>query len=270
MRTSWIAIFFCCAVAAHAFQLVDMNLASAEQISLLPGVGKRLAENIVAERKRRSFSSVSDLTNVGGMTARKLEQIKDHVVFGSFTKKLVHKKIDKKEFAQALSIKPIIEIADLEKKVLSWQGLDPHTDRALASRVRLSAWLPQLSTYIDTDHGEIATKKKESDFVQTRGGRDVGFGIKAQFDLDKLIFNKDEIDVAKLALNRQERRNEILTHLRKQYFRYVQLARTRVDERDQDLKEKLSLELAEIKASLDALSGYAFSHHAEGISIREE
>jgi hypothetical protein len=270
MKALWTTIyFFTCALTA--FQPVDLNRASDEQIALLPSVGKRLAQNIVAERKHRSFASISDLAPIAGMTERKLAQIKNYVVFGSRIKKLSSTKGEIVELSLPLSTKPIIDIAELEEKVLSWQGLDREADRALSSRVRLSAWLPQVSTYIDTDHGEIATKKGLGDQIHTRGGRDVGFGIKAQFDFDKLVFNQNEIDVAKLMLARQERRNELLAQMRKLYFRYLELASMRVSDKDpEDHKNKLKLELAEIKASLDILSGNAFSHHDDVAIFREK
>lgn len=254
-------IFFCgLASYGYAFQLVDINQANADQIALLPGVGKRLAQNIVAKRMQRRFSTLSDLSGISGMTDRKLAQIKDHLIFGARSKKIVAaKNIAIEEKKSLLSTQNIISIAALEEKVLLWQGLDHQHDHSLVSRVRKSAWLPTLSTHVDTDHDEVATKKSRQDPVQTRGNRELGFGVKLSFDLDKLIFNHEEIDVAKLMLTRQDKRNDILSQVRKHYFHYVKLASTLVSKNDVEVIAKLTSDLDEIKAALDSLSGGAFT-----------
>lgn len=268
MKTLCLTITLLWASSSLPFQAIDINQASAEQIGLLPGVGKRLAENIVVARKKLGrMRSLEDLDGVAGMTTRKLEQIKEHVIFG------VTKKNTKTTAATAtlplkkpMSDKPIADFSVLLARVFAVQGLERDADHTMASRARHAAWLPQFSAYVDTDHGELATKKNVHDPVVTRGGRDVGFGIKARFDLDRLIFNNDELEVAKLALKRQEKRDEILLTVRQHYFRYVKLAATPVSSDEKETTERLQLELLEITTILNAMSGGAFSN-AEGFAV---
>lgn len=258
MRTSFTIIFFCLSSTAVGFQSVDINVANVDQIALLPGVGKRLAQNIADRRKQKPFTSLRDLAVIDGITVRRLEQIKHHVIFGVAKNKNV---LIEKPPSQKLPVSSVsfIEFARLEERALIFHNLNVDVDRSFAHRARIAAWLPQLSTQFETDHGEVATQRSAHDGFISRGGREFGFGIRVRFDFDRLIFNKDELDVAKLALSRQQRREELSATLRKAYFRYEELAAMQVDRDDTELMAKLKREMAELASVLDSLSGGAFS-----------
>lgn len=62
---------------------VNINTATAYQLTLLPGIGNTLAERIIAYRTENgSFSSVEDILNVSGIGDKKLEQIRDYITVG--------------------------------------------------------------------------------------------------------------------------------------------------------------------------------------------
>lgn len=64
------------AAGAADAALVDLNLASPAELEELPGVGKVLAERIVARREEQGpFASVDDLRDVAGVGAKLFEQI---------------------------------------------------------------------------------------------------------------------------------------------------------------------------------------------------
>ena len=55
---------------------IDINNASIEQLQLLPGIGKELAQRIVAYRtENNGFSSIEELKQVSGIGDKKFEQI---------------------------------------------------------------------------------------------------------------------------------------------------------------------------------------------------
>jgi competence ComEA-like helix-hairpin-helix protein len=59
---------------------IDLNRASAEELSHVPGIGERLAAQIVQLRQlRRQFESVSDLMAVQGIKERKLNNLKKYL-----------------------------------------------------------------------------------------------------------------------------------------------------------------------------------------------
>lgn len=60
---------------------VDINSAGVEALILLPGVGTKRAEAIIAERERRGgFTRLSDIQDVKGIGERRFEAIKDFIV----------------------------------------------------------------------------------------------------------------------------------------------------------------------------------------------
>ena len=60
--------------------LVNLNIANAEELDKLPGVGPSLAQRIIEYRKKNgSFSSVEELDNVEGIGPSKMEALKDLV-----------------------------------------------------------------------------------------------------------------------------------------------------------------------------------------------
>lgn len=63
--------------AAETPQRIDINNASQEAIETLPGVGPKLAKEIIAARPFRTFS---DLDKVNGIGPKKLDQLRGKVV----------------------------------------------------------------------------------------------------------------------------------------------------------------------------------------------
>lgn len=73
-----ITVFY--ASAVFALGSLDLNSASQAELEALPGVGKKLAGEIV---NSRPFSSVEDLKNVKGVGEAKYSKLKDLVRVGS-------------------------------------------------------------------------------------------------------------------------------------------------------------------------------------------
>ena len=61
---------------------VDLNRASVEELTELPGIGPAKAAAIVEERARHPFGSIEELTRVSGIGERTLEQLRGRVSVG--------------------------------------------------------------------------------------------------------------------------------------------------------------------------------------------
>ena len=60
---------------------VNINTATEEQIAVLPGVGPKLASEVVSYRKAKGdFKEVEDLKKVNGMGDKKFEKVKNFIV----------------------------------------------------------------------------------------------------------------------------------------------------------------------------------------------
>lgn len=64
---------------ASGTEPVDLNRASADELTRLPGIGPALATRIVEAREAAPFSSVEDLRRVRGVGAARLEQMRPFV-----------------------------------------------------------------------------------------------------------------------------------------------------------------------------------------------
>lgn len=63
--------------------MLNINLATAKEFAMLPGIGEGLAQRIVDYRLENGpFISVNDLTNVSGIGQKRLEEIIDYITVG--------------------------------------------------------------------------------------------------------------------------------------------------------------------------------------------
>jgi len=61
---------------------LNINTATAEQIDMLPGMSKRKAAAVVEYRtKNGKFKTLEDLMKVPGIKQKKIDKIKDYVIF---------------------------------------------------------------------------------------------------------------------------------------------------------------------------------------------
>lgn len=69
---------------ASSLEKVNLNSASAERIETLPGVGPKLAQEIVRHREERGpFQKTEDLLRIKGIGLKKLKQIEPYITIES-------------------------------------------------------------------------------------------------------------------------------------------------------------------------------------------
>ena len=65
---------------------IDINTASADLLSMLPGVGKTIAERIVSYRQANGlFKSIQDLERVPGLGEKTIETIAKYITVGGLS-----------------------------------------------------------------------------------------------------------------------------------------------------------------------------------------
>jgi competence ComEA-like helix-hairpin-helix protein len=84
---AWPALALCLwihhpySVEAKAVEgVVNINTATPAELSLLPGIGKAKAEQIVQYRQSKPFAAIDDLKNIPGLGAKRIEAMRAHVV----------------------------------------------------------------------------------------------------------------------------------------------------------------------------------------------
>ncbi len=73
---------------AHAKAIegvVNVNTASVQELTLLPGIGKSKAEQIVQLRQAKPFASADDLKSIKGLGAKRLEALRPHIAVSGAT-----------------------------------------------------------------------------------------------------------------------------------------------------------------------------------------
>lgn len=67
----------------HTDGRLDLNTASAQELSMLPGIGDKLSQRIIAYREENGpFKKVSDLEKVKGIGTKLLDSISDYLTVG--------------------------------------------------------------------------------------------------------------------------------------------------------------------------------------------
>jgi len=67
---------------------VDINSADAPALMLLPGVGRKTAEAILAEREKKGgFSALEDIEDVRGIGEEKFKAIRRYIIIKKYGKK---------------------------------------------------------------------------------------------------------------------------------------------------------------------------------------
>lgn len=78
MKNAFLTLFFLLFFAAAAFAKVNINTATAQELTTLPGIGQAKAEAIIQYREANGpFKSVEQLTEVKGIGDKILEKLKD-------------------------------------------------------------------------------------------------------------------------------------------------------------------------------------------------
>lgn len=65
-------------------ELVNLNTATLEELVTLPGVGPKLAQQIIAARQQKPFTSLEDFDRVSGVGPSLLQKLDGRVIFNSF------------------------------------------------------------------------------------------------------------------------------------------------------------------------------------------
>jgi hypothetical protein len=150
-------------------------------------------------------------------------------------------------------------VAEVQRAAADHDGIDPDRLRAWVARPRSAHWLPHVS--LDASRTERDTRVVgvtgtiESDYLRVNPSTQ--FGIRLSWDLDQLVFSRDEPAAAWTASRLIDRRAERVRRATRLYFQrrrlLVQLALDPPREAIQRAERENQVD--EITAELDELTG---------------
>lgn len=162
------------------------------------------------------------------------------------------------EVLNSLSHEP--SLADLEKATLKIADADIESSKRWLKAPRRAALLPAIKLVFDHDMGRDESLDRYQEKPDRWGAdtdRDLGFQVSAQWKLDELIFNPDEVRVWNALADRASRREALLNVLVGNYFerRKLQLLKQLLPPKDLAEMARIKLRIAELTASIDAMTG---------------
>jgi hypothetical protein len=154
-------------------------------------------------------------------------------------------------------------IAEVQRAAADHDGVDPDRLRTWVARPRAAHWLPRVT--LDASRTERDTRvigvtgTVESDYLRVTPSTQ--FGVRLSWDLDQLVFSRDEPAAAWTASRLIDRREERVRRATRLYFQrrrlLVQLALEPPREAAQRAERENQVD--ELTAELDELTGGLFS-----------
>lgn len=256
-------------------RLLPLNQASAEQLAGIDGVDLSVAQRIVALRdKRGSLSSVEAL-RVLDLPEASLDALRGHTTVDVTLPQAPTKTYDSVDQVLAeFAGEPTIQ------QVQGWAA-----DYAKANPVMVDKWLassrsfaalPELTLeyslkdgwdqgffYVADDGSPLQLPSQEPVAIEDDIGRDqdMTYKVRAKWELDKLVMSSERIRVLQEAQDIAKLRDNVLADVTELYFERRRLQVEMLLNPSSDIQRQVRdvLQLQEITASLDALTGGAFS-----------
>jgi competence ComEA-like helix-hairpin-helix protein len=258
-------------------QTVDVNTATQAEFEALPGIGPKLASEIVREREENGpFASVDDLARVPSMTTSVLAKIKSQLRFsgagglGSRPRqetlvvqegKVVSGDIVKKVL-QRYAVEPTAR--EVQQQAIEYMRVHPEVVDSWRLRARTNALAPRLTTAVQGDiNDDRRTIERPGDptIVSLDNDQSGRLVVGATWELDRLIFEPAEMAVARESVRIANLRDRVLDEVTRRYFERRRLQVDLELSPPKDLADRVrkELRLQELTADIDAATGGWFS-----------
>jgi competence ComEA-like helix-hairpin-helix protein len=272
IRALLFAVAVLVAAAPAVAQGLDVNTASQAELEALPGVGAKIAADIIREREEGGpFASVDDLTRVPTMTTGVLGKIRGSIRAGNARKpqetvvlqegKVVSGDIVKKVL-QRFNSEPTVR--EVQQQAIAYMRVHPQEVDSWRLRARTNALAPRLTTQVQGDlNDDRRTVEQPGDptIVSQTNDQSGRLVIGAAWDLDRLVFEPQEMAVARESVRIANLRDRVLDEVTRRYFerRRLQVDLELSPPKDLGDRVKKELRLQELTADMDAVTGGWFS-----------
>lgn len=276
------ALLACCLLCvpgvAFAEGEVDVNTAPADVLERLPGLGPTTAARIVAYREANGpFQRLSDLAKVEGIASGTLEKLKEVLSFPDaptadapkLAKALVSDEVitrgvgaEAKKLLERYENEPTIR--EVQEAAGRFAEVHPERMRSWRTRSRLAALAPGFRAeyrYVNEFDQRLKTGGDAADTQQDDFGTQHRPLARVDWELDRLVFNPDELRVSNEIVDLVRLRESVLDQVTKIYYerRRLQVDLDLTPPKDIAGRVRKELRLQELVADLDSLTGGYFS-----------
>lgn len=262
-------------LTARAEGEVDVNTASAAELERLPGLGPATAAKIVAYRDQNGpFAQLSDLAKVDGVSTGTIEKLKDVLSFPeAAAPKSTTLQVSEASVATGVSAeaKKLLEryrnepsIRDVQEAATRYAEVHPHIISSWRTRARVAALAPGVRAeyrYVNEFDQRLKTGGDAADTKQDDFGVQHRPLARVDWNLDRLVFNPDELRVSNEIVDLVRLRESVLDQVTKIYYerRRLQVDLDLTPPKDVAGRVRKELRLQELVADLDSLTGGYFS-----------
>ncbi|MCC7108862.1 MAG: helix-hairpin-helix domain-containing protein [Deltaproteobacteria bacterium] len=267
------ASLFLLALPALAQEQVELNSATREQLEALPGIGAKTASEIVRERDEAgAYSSMEDLqARVPSVTSSMASKIRGLLRIGAAEQVVVQEgKVVSKEVVRKVLMRFAGEptIREVQERAISWVQVHPEVADSGRGRARANALAPKIVVAgqgtLDDDL-RVVEQAGEADIEAKTNANTGRLTVGATWDLDRLIFEPQEMAVAREAVRTANLRDRVLEEVTRRYFerRRLQVDLELAPPTDLGDRVRKELRLQELTADIDAFTGGWFSEKLE-------
>ncbi len=275
MKNTMLVIALAFAVAAGAQEPVDVNTATREQLEGLPGIGAKMASDVIREREENGpFSSLDDLrSRVSSLSSSAVRKAGSYLRVGAAEQVVVEEgKVVSKEVVRKVLMRYAGEptVREVQGRAVDYARVHPDIIDSWMGRARWRAIAPQFTAEaqgtVDNNLRKVTNLDATAAPVNATTDSNTGrIGLGARWDLDRLIFEPQEMNIAREAVRTANLRDRIIEEVTRRYY---ERRRLQVDldlSPPTDLADRVrkELRLQELTADIDSFTGGWFSEKLE-------
>ena len=245
-------------------QTVNVNTAGVEELQVLPGIGPKLAEEIISDREANGpFAGIEDLARVTGVSAGLVSKLQNRIT-ASLDQALVVRPGTTVTSAQVrAALKPYAaepSIREIQDATISYARAHPDRIDSWRARAANRAFAPRFETGITKDWDKTHRVFIEPGQPQRDADYDYDnwrLNVRARWDLDRAVFDSAETNVNREAIRLQRYRDDVLDEVTRRYFerRRLQIEIDMAPPTEMGDRVRKELRLQELTADIDALTG---------------
>jgi outer membrane protein TolC len=162
---------------------------------------------------------------------------------------------------ERLAQNPTIE--QVQQRALEQARLEPRRTRRLASRVRWAGIFPRVEGSVSrglSRDEDLDRSFQEMDELSFATDQDLDFRLSLRWDLDRLVYDPEELRVHRQVATSAQRRRELLLSVTRMYYELLLLrVQQELSPPEQGSDLERAVRIVELRSILDGLTGGLFS-----------